>query len=83
MQWEVGAATTTGVSETNPYGKDYSMKSSLSGLVYKDGLTILVLYVLVCLLITLVRRLILLDNHEGPKTNEVQEAEESLRNLRY
>ena len=80
MQWEVGAATTTGVSETNVWQRHfYENFFKWTGL---QGWTNYTRAVRASMFADYFSdKVNLIRNHKGQKTNEVQEAEESLRNL--
>ena len=80
MQWEVGAATTTGVSETNPWQRDFYEKFfKWTGLQGWTNYTRAVRASIFADYFT--DKVNIIKDHQGPKTNEVQEAEEALRNL--
>lgn len=80
MEWEVGAATTTGVSETNVWHrKFYESFFQWTGL---QGWTNYTRAVRASIAADFIKdKVDLIRNHEGPKTNEIQEAEEGLRNI--
>ena len=80
MQWEVGAATTTGVSETNPWQKQiYENFFKWTGLQGWTNYTRAVRASMAGDFI--IDKVNLVKDSTGQKTNEVQEAEEALRNL--
>ena len=80
MEWEVGAATTTGVSETNVWHRQfYESFFKWTGL---QGWTNYTRAVRASIAADYIKdKVDIIRNHEGPKTNEIQEAEEGLRNL--
>jgi len=80
MEWEVGAATTTGVSETNVWHRQFYEKFfQWTGL---QGWTNYTRAVRASMAADYIKdKVDLIRNHEGPKTNEIQEAEEHLRNI--
>ena len=80
MEWEVGAATTTGVSETNVWQRDiYEGFFKWTGL---QGWTNYTRAVRASMALDYIMdKLNTINDHDGPKNNEVQEAEEALRNL--
>ena len=80
MEWEVGAATTTGVSETNVWHRTfYENFFKWTGL---QGWTNYTRAVRASIAADFIKdKVEIIRNHEGTKTNEVQEAEEGLRNL--
>ena len=79
--WEVGAATTTGVSETNPWQQQiYEKFFKWTGLQGWTNFTRATRAAIAGDFI--VDKLnVILEGQGGPKTNEVQEAEEQLRNI--
>lgn len=80
MEWEVGAATTTGVSETNVWHRQfYESFFKWTGL---QGWTNYTRAVRASIAADYIKdKVDLIRNHTGPKTNEIQEAEEHLRNI--
>ena len=80
MEWEVGAATTTGVSETNVWHRQfYESFFKWTGL---QGWTNYTRAVRASMAADYIKdKVDLIRNHTGPKTNEIQEAEEHLRNI--
>ena len=80
MEWEVGAATTTGVSETNAWHRQfYESFFKWTGL---QGWTNYTRAVRASIAADYIKNKVdIVREHRGPKTNEVQEAEEGLRNL--
>ena len=80
MEWEVGAATTTGVSETNVWHRHfYENFFKWTGL---QGWTNYTRAVRASMAADFIKdKVDTINNHTGPKNNEVQEAEEGLRNL--
>ena len=80
MEWEVGAATTTGVSETNVWHRQfYESFFKWTGL---QGWTNYTRAVRASIAADFIKdKVDIIREHTGPKTNEVQEAEEGLRNI--
>ena len=80
MEWEVGAATTTGVSETNVWHRNfYESFFKWTGL---QGWTNYTRAVRASIAADFIKdKVDLIREHQGPKTNEIQEAEEGLRNI--
>ena len=80
-EWDVGAATVTGVTETNPWQQQiYEVYFKATGLTGWTNFTRAVRAAIAGDYITN-KLQVIMDGQGEAKTNEVQEAEESLRNI--